>query len=160
MLAGADSSLVKFVEIPPNSMLAALDAKRVEAIVLFEPLRSEALATGARSLSKPFDAISRKFLSGAYFTTRTYLAENRSVVVRFADVMRQSSEYANAHYDELIPVINSFTKIAPEVIQRSNRVHFAAGLIPADIQPLIDVAVKYKEMPASFPAQDAIFSGR
>jgi NitT/TauT family transport system substrate-binding protein len=157
--AGADSTQIRFVEVPPNSMLAALDAKRVDAIILFEPLRSEALNTpGARSFGRPFDAISRRFLSGAYFANKAWIAQNRDTVTRFATVMRQSAEYVNAHFDELIPIVTTFTKIAPEVIQRSNRLHWAPTLTPAGIQPLIDVAAKYKELPAAFPAQDIIYS--
>jgi NitT/TauT family transport system substrate-binding protein len=156
---GGDSTLVKFVEMPPNSMLPALDAKRVDAIVLFEPLRSEALARGARSLGKPFDAISRRFLSGAYFATRSWLADNRDAALRFAAVLRQGAEYANAHYDELIPVISGFSKVSPEVVRRATQLHYATALAPSDIQPLIDVAVRYKEFPAPFRAQDTILPG-
>jgi NitT/TauT family transport system substrate-binding protein len=153
---GADSQHIRFVEMPPSSMLAALESKRVDAVVVFEPVRSAALAAGARSLGKPFDAISKRFTSGVYFGTNAWISTHRDAVLRYADVLRQAAEYANAHYDELVPLIISFTKMAPEVVQRANRVHFATSFAPTGIQPIIDIAAKYKEIPAAFPAQDII----
>ncbi len=118
--AGGDSTRVQFVEVPYSTMLAALDAKRVDAIVVFEPIRSAAIAAHERSLGKPFDAFSKRFLSGAFFATRTWIGQNREAAIRYGNVLRQSAEYCNAHYADLIPLISSYTKIAPEVVRRAN----------------------------------------
>jgi NitT/TauT family transport system substrate-binding protein len=157
--AGGDSTRVQFVEVPYSTMIAALDAKRVDAIVVFEPVRSAALAAHERSLGKPFDAFSKRFLSGAFFATRTWIAQNREAALRYGNVLRQSAEYCNAHYSDLIPLISSYTKIAPDVVRRANQLHFATSMVPEEIQPLIDVSVRYHEMPAAFAAQDAIIAG-
>jgi hypothetical protein len=50
--------------------------------------------------------------------------------------------------------------MAPETIGRTNRPHFPAAVTPAAIQPLVNVAAKYKEIPTAFRAQDAILSAR
>lgn len=155
---GADSSKIKFVEMPPSAMLGALQAKRVDVVGLFEPFRSEGAASGARALGAPYESISKEFVTGAWFGNSTWISQRRDAALRFADVIRQAGEYANAHYDELIPLISSFSKMAPEVIGRTNRPHFPRTLTPIGIQPLIDVALKYREIPAPFRAQDIILT--
>ena len=72
----------------------------------------------------------------------------------------RAGSYANAHYVDLIPLISSFSKMSPEVIGRTNRPHFPAAVTPAAIQPLVNVAAKYKEIPSAFRAQDVILSAR
>jgi len=156
---GGDSAKIRFVEMPPSAMLAALQAKRVDAIGAFEPFRSEALAAGARAIGSPYDAIAKQFITGAWFGNTTWIGQHRDAAIRFAEVIRAAGEYANAHYDELIPLMSSYSKIPSEVLQRSNRVHFPSTLSPAAIQPMIDIAAKYHEIAAPFRAQDMILRG-
>ena len=111
---GADSSKIRFVEMPPSTMLAALQSKRVDAIGAFEPFRSEAIAAGARPIGAPYDAIGREFLTGAWFGNGTWLEAHHDAGIRFAQVIRESGAYANAHYDELIPLMSSYSKIPVE----------------------------------------------
>jgi NitT/TauT family transport system substrate-binding protein len=153
--AGGDSTKVQFVEVPFGTQIATLDARRVDAIVVFEPVRSAAYAAGERSLGRPFDAFAKRFQSGAYFASRAWIDQNRAAALRYGEVLRQSADYCNAHYDELIPLVSSYTKLPVDVIRAANRVHFAPTLVAADIQPLIDVAARYREM-TTFSAEDAI----
>jgi NitT/TauT family transport system substrate-binding protein len=158
--AGADSSKIRFIEIPPSSTIAALQAKRVDAAGLFEPLRAEASGLGMRAIGAPYASISKEFITGAWFGNSTWIAGHRDAALRFAEVIRAAGDYANAHYAALIPLIASFSKMAPETIGRTNRPHFPAAVTPAAIQPLVNVAAKYKEIPTAFRAQDAILSAR
>jgi NitT/TauT family transport system substrate-binding protein len=155
---GGDSSKIRFIEIPPSSTIAALQAKRVDAAGLFEPLRAQATALGMRAIGAPYASISREFITGAWFGNSAWIGANREAALRFASVIRTAGEYANAHYAELVPMISTFSKIAPDVIEKTNRPHFPQAVTPAAIQPLINVCAKYKEIPAAFRAQDIILS--
>jgi NitT/TauT family transport system substrate-binding protein len=155
---GADSSKIRFVEMPPSSMLTALQTKRVDAVGLFEPFRTEGAAAGARALGAPYESISREFITGSWFGNSSWIAQNRNAALRFAEVIRQAGEYANAHFEELVPLMSSFSRMSAEVIARSNRPHHARAVTVAAIQPLIDVAAKYKEIPNAFRAQEFILT--
>lgn len=157
---GGDSTKVRFVELPPSAMIGALQEGRVEAAGLFEPFRSAALGMGLRSIGAPYASIGRGYLVGAWFANRSWLDQHRETALRFADVIRVAGQFANGHYEELIPLIATYSKMAPDVLQRVYRPHFAAAVTPKGIQPLIDVAARYQEIPAAFRAQDIILSRR
>lgn len=153
---GADPSNVRFIELTQSAMLAALEQKRVDAIALFEPFASAAEASDkARSIGRPYDAISRQFSVSAWFTVGTWLSTHHEAAVRFAQVMRQATEYANAHLADMIPIVASYTGMTPEVVKIGLKAKMAERLVPAQLQPLIDTAVKFGELTA-FPARDLL----
>lgn len=157
--AGADPTKVKFIELPPGTMLAALQSKRVDAAAVYEPYQSAALVAGMRTLGKPYDAIAPRFLTAGWFTTTTWINDHHDAALRFAQIVNQSQEYTNAHYDELIPFIAEFSKQTPEVLAKMPHVHVPNTTSPASIQPLIDLAVKFKELSQPFKAADLIMAG-
>lgn len=156
---GADNSKVHYIEIPPSATIAALQSKRVDAAGLFEPFRSQAIGLGLRSIAAPYASLGNQFLVDAWFGHRTWIAQNRYAALRFAEVIRTAGEYANAHYDDLIPFISTYSKMSADVLKRQSRPQFPGTVTPGSIQRLIDVSARYKEIPASFRAQDVILSG-
>ena len=158
--AGGDSTKVKFVELPQSTMLEAITAKRVDAIVAYEPFRTADEASGRlRSLGAPFSAISRDMMYTGWVALAPWVAQNRPAAAAFARVIRQSAAYTNPHFYELIPLMASVAKLAPETLQKLHRVRDATTLSAAYIQPVIDVAAHFKEIPAAFPAQELIAEG-
>lgn len=155
---GADSNNVRFVELPQASMAPALlEQKRVDAVSLFEPFASAIEGVGgARALARPYDAIAKAFNVTAWFAHGTWLAANRTSVVRFQNVMRQATEYANAHLTDMIPIVASFTGMTPEVVKLALKVKTAPTVLPAQLQPLIDTAAKVGELSGPFPARDLL----
>jgi NitT/TauT family transport system substrate-binding protein len=153
---GGDSTKIRFVELAPSANIAALQAKRIDVACLFEPFRTEAIRLGLRPLGAPYGSIARSFLVGAWFADRNWVAQHRDAVARFAEVLRTAGEYADNHYEELIPFIASYTKMEPDLLRRANHPHFPPAVAPAAIQPLIDVAARYREIPAAFRAEDMI----
>ena len=65
---GGDSTQVKFIEIPPPAMGAALAAGRVDAAWITEPFLTAA-KRNARPLVYGFDAIGKRFLLNVWFTS-------------------------------------------------------------------------------------------
>jgi NitT/TauT family transport system substrate-binding protein len=158
--AGGDSTKVKFVELPQSSMLEAVTAKRVDGLVAYEPFRTADEASGQlRSIGAPFSAISKDMMYTAWIAMAPWVAANRATAAKFAQVIRQSSEYTNPHFMELIPLMASVAKLAPESLQKLHRVRDATALNPAFIQPVIDIAAHFKEITTAFPAQEIIASG-
>lgn len=158
---GADFTKVSFLEMPQSTMLAALDARRVDAIMVSEPVLTATLASGrARQLAGPYGAIGKRFIVDNYFATATWLGSHRDLALRFADVMRRATAFTNGHYDQILPLIASYTSIDPSVLRAMRQIKGAAALTPDEIQPIIDVAAKYGEIPGAFPAQEMIFTAQ
>jgi NitT/TauT family transport system substrate-binding protein len=157
---GGDPTKIKFTEIPPSSMPAALEAKRVDAAASYEPFLSAAVHAGtAKVFAKPYDAIGTSFLTGAWFALAPWVNEHKAAAITFARVLDQASQYVNGHYDELTPLIASFTKLTPETLHNMVKLYTPPGLKAADLQPVIDVAARAKEIPAPFQAADLILPG-
>jgi NitT/TauT family transport system substrate-binding protein len=154
---GADPKAVKFVELPTLEAPVALAAGRVDGATLFNPAYAKAMADGKSRLVAPiFNAIAKRFLLGTWFTTTDYVQKNRGIVERFSRVVAEASAYAGAHPDDTLDDIVAFTGIDKSLIvhmQRSTQTPVANA---ADLQPVIDVAVKYGVIDKSFPATELI----
>ncbi|HXP94362.1 MAG TPA: ABC transporter substrate-binding protein [Candidatus Binatia bacterium] len=158
---GADPTKVRFIETIQSTMLAALDAKRVDAIMVSEPILTTCEASGrTRMLAGPYGSIAQRFVVDDFFASAAWLASHRDAALRFADVMRRATAYTNAHYDEMIPLIASYTSISLEVLRKMRQIKGAQALTPDQIQPIIEAAVKYGEIPSGLRAQEMIFTAR
>jgi len=156
---GADISKIKFVEMPPSSQLVALQEGRVDAIHVYEPFRGQAERAGARAIVAPYGTIGNGFAFSVWFSNTNFVTQHRDAALRFAQVMHDAALYTNAHYDELIPLIASFSKMTPDDVRAIRRVYAATSLKAADIQPVIEAAYRYHEIDRVFPAQELILPG-
>lgn len=161
---GGDSAGVKFLELPASSVAAALAAGRVDAATFTNPLLAAAIASKqAKVLSYPFDSLGKRYLMAGYFCTSDYAAKNADAVARFARVVAEASAYTNAHPAETVDMVSKFTSVAAEDVAHMTRVTCGTKLEPREIQPVVDVAVKYKIIPTRFDAKemcDAAILGR
>jgi ABC-type nitrate/sulfonate/bicarbonate transport system substrate-binding protein len=144
--------------MPASAMLAALQSRRVDAMVVYQPFDVAAIGAGARVLAKPYDAIALTFQAGIWFASRPWADAHRDATLRFVAAMHESAVYVNAHFDELLPMVTAFTKIDVETLRKTPHPRFPPVLGAALIQPVIDTAAKYRELPAAFRAQDMIFA--
>ena len=156
---GADLSKIRFLEIPPSLMLGALQSKRIDAFTIQEPFRGAAVAAGARAIASPYDAIAKTFLTAGWFANTTWSDQNRDAAIRFAQVIHQAATYTNAHFEQLLPLISSYSKISLESLKQSRPIRVPLSLNGTLIQPLIDIAARYHEIPGRFSAQEMILAG-
>ena len=141
---GGDSKSVKFVEMPSSAVLAALLDGRVAAATLSNPYFGNVSASGkVRLLSRPEDAIAKRFMITAWFATESYIEKNRDALARFAQTIQLSATYTNAHHAETVPVTAPFWGLEPAVLAGMTRSTMGAIVDPKDIQPVIDAALKY-----------------
>ena len=156
---GVDSSALKYVEIPANASLAAMESGRVVASTVYEPIYTAYMATGkVRVLGYPFDAISKHFADSVLFANVNWVNAHRDVVARFLQVMKQATAYVGSHEDELVPMLAEYAGVDPASIAKVHRPERRVTIGNADIQPVIDTAAKYKSIPKSFNAADVICS--
>lgn len=153
---GADPDGVHFVELGAPAMYAAMSEHRVDAIAVYNPFMAAAEASGARVLGKPYDAIATSFLTAAWCADANWVAAHRATALAFGKVIHDAAAYTNPHYTDLIPFIAGFSKTEVATLEKMQPVLVPPAVTAADIQPLIDVSAKYKELAASFPARDEI----
>jgi NitT/TauT family transport system substrate-binding protein len=154
---GGKSSAVKFVEIPFPQLPAALEAGRVDAAWLAEPFIHTA-EPFARTLATCFDTVAPRWMLGAWFATPAYISANRGVVDVFRTVITKTATWANANHDQSALILAKYSHLDPAVVKAMHRITYATHPEAALIQPAIDLAARYGAIPASFPAQELMFS--
>jgi NitT/TauT family transport system substrate-binding protein len=153
---GGDSATVRYVELPPSAMLAALDAGRVDAAYDGEPYLEIAKKTD-RVLFYGNDAIAKHYLSSVWCAALPWVKDHSDAVRRFASAMRETAEWAAKNPARAGELFASYSKTDPAVVASTPRVRFTGQLTPALVQPLIDASAKYNGF-KSFPAQDIIYA--
>jgi ABC-type nitrate/sulfonate/bicarbonate transport system substrate-binding protein len=86
--------------------------------------------------------------------------KNRDVVDRFAKVVEQAAAYTNAHETQTLPLYASFAGMDLDVVKQMHHTYSATSFDPREIQPVIDLAAKYKIIPRGFSASEFIVGGK
>jgi len=154
---GGDAGSVKFVELAPPAVPAALDQGRIDGGVLAEPLYSAALGTGKyRNAAPIFDAIGKHWAEAVIFARTDWIESHRALVERFSRAVRDVNLYVGAHESEASPLIVQYVGLDPAQAKGMLHSERSPYLTAADVQPPIDIAAKYKSIAKVFPAQDLI----
>lgn len=153
---GGDSKTVKFIELPVQQMSEAMTAGRVDAAIVQEPFIAGAKLKGMRIFADVFGAIGSSYLISAYFGTTDWAKANPDQVRAFQKVMHDTAVWANKNHAKTADILVNVLKVDPDVVPTMTRAIFAETLLPSQIQPPIDAAVKYGGI-ASFPASELIF---
>jgi NitT/TauT family transport system substrate-binding protein len=154
---GGDSTTVKFIEIPFPETIAALNAGRVDAAYLVEPFITLATRSGTvRLLATGDDAIATDFLSTVWYATSQWAGAHPDLVAKFVSAMVAAAHWGNANQDKVVPYLVKYLKADPVLAAAEHRPHFADRLVPALMQPWINVTAKYAKF-APFPAAEVIY---
>jgi NitT/TauT family transport system substrate-binding protein len=157
---GVDRSTIKYAEIPPSAALAAMEAKRLDGVTVFEPFFSSMVATGkVRAMAYPYDAIAKRFPDTLMFANTAWVNEHKDLVDRFLKATAEAAAYVAGHEKESIPLLAAFLKLDPAAFTNQHLPGRSVTLTAAELQPVIDAAAKYKAIPKAFPAQDMIYAG-
>jgi len=110
----------------------------------------------AQIIGRANDAISKHFISTAYFCAGDYAAKTVDALARFRKALSESATYANANRSKMIPLLVAYSGVEAKVLAEMPPVGAARQLESRLIQPLIDAALKYKSIAAPFPAKEMI----
>lgn len=157
---GGDAQQVHFIELPTSATPAAVAGGRVAAATISNPTLEKAIrAGGVRVLCHPLNAIANRFIQACYFCTADFARGHEDVLRRFRGALYDAAAYVNGHPAETLDTISTFTKIPPNVMAGMTRVVEATSMEPALIQPVVDAAVRYHAVAATFEAQQMIDPG-
>jgi NitT/TauT family transport system substrate-binding protein len=151
---GGDSTTLRFVEIPFSDMAGALGTGRIDAAYVAEPFLSGAAKAG-HVVAIEFDAIANAFLVAGWFTTTDWAKAHPEAVVRFAAAIREATEWALKNPAKCPDIVAKYLKMEPAQVAATPRAYFARSLVPAMVQPGIDLTARYAKFPP-FPAQELI----
>jgi NitT/TauT family transport system substrate-binding protein len=150
---GGDGTTLRELELSPTEQVAALDAGRIDSVVLKSPFLQQAQATNRfRILGRPLDAIAPHFLLSGWVASVDFIQKNPDVVSGYAAAMREAAVYTNAHQSETTDMVAQFTGQDPAVVSRGIRSVTADTITLADIQRPLDFAVKYGLVAKGFDA--------
>jgi NitT/TauT family transport system substrate-binding protein len=156
---GGDSKTLKWVEIPNSASGAALASHRTDVTMLNEPEVTAAVESGkARVLAPALSAIGEHFVLTIYFAQPDWAAKHTDALRKFNRVTYETAAYTNAHKPETEAMMSDITKIPLDVFHKMARVNHSTSTNPAELQPVIDVAAKYKNISRAFPAKEAYFN--
>lgn len=152
---GADPEKVKLYELPYAEMAPALARGTIAAAFLGEPFLSAAKAD-VKLLGKSYDAVAPSFYISSFFASRDWLAKNAETARKLATAIYDAARWANAHHDESAKILSKYAKLDLDKIRAMNRTTYATSLEARFMQPVLDIAVKYKLIEKPVAAADLI----
>lgn len=152
---GGDTSTVKYIEVPPSSVVEQLEAGRISASSIQDPELSNA-GTKVRRLGRAYDAIAKYCMLTAWFATTDWLSKNPATAHKIADALIAAGQWAMANPLAAAPIFEKYTKIH---LERCHEL-YAKTLDPALLQPVFDVGARYKIITAPVNATSFIWNGK
>lgn len=137
--AGVDPDSVKIVPIPYANQGAALASGQVDAAQMAEPFLTKA--------KKDFDIVSLDALDVAimphlpvstWFTSKKKLEQDPDVVRKFQLGLRDSSEYAQSHPDEVRAFLPEFSGVDASIVADMILPTWVTTVDPAKVQAVVD----------------------
>ncbi len=155
---GGNSQTLHYVELPISAVPGAIAQHRIDAAFNTEPILSEAIASGkVKPIIPVLSAIGKHFLFSVWFTSTTFAKTNPEAVKRFTAVITQAQAYVNTHHKEMAPLVADLSGLPVAEVAGAKLATCGTSLEPADLQPIIDVAVKYHAVLQAFDAKDIIY---
>ena len=153
---GGDSKTIKMIEVPFPEMVGALDGGRVDAAITSEPFTSQGLPAN-HLLGSVYASMPATILVFGFFATDAWLAAHADEALKFAGAIRKAAIWANAHHKESGTMLAAFTKMDPAIVAAMGPTVYATSLETAQIQPVLDNAVRYGMLEKPLDAGELIW---
>jgi NitT/TauT family transport system substrate-binding protein len=147
---GADPAKVNFVEFQQPAMAAALTRKTFDAAFIGEPFITfdKNGANEMRVIGHPLDCIGEGYLVSCWFSTRSWLEQNRDRKDRVVSAIYDTARWANAHQAQTLAILARTASINPDRLRGMVRVDYATATTPATLQPMLNIGFTEKVIPA------------
>lgn len=157
---GVAESDVKLVEVPPPTVVPALQRGTIDAGLLSEPFVTEAKGE-IRAAGYPFDAAAdhaqhKQFCVSVWYASKAWVDADRARARKAVAAIYNTARWANGHHDETFSILVNNGKLDADKIRGMLRVAFATSLTPDLVQPVLDVAQQVKIFPQPVAADSLI----
>jgi NitT/TauT family transport system substrate-binding protein len=154
---GGDSTKVKWIEIPFPQMALALANGQVDAYGAVEPFITVPVRQKqARLLGRQLGAIAPRLLIASYFGSEAWINGNVALVKAFVSAINRGIDAHNANLEEAKATLAKHTGLKPELFKDMALPAFEKQLLESDLQPMLDVALRYKFVDRKFPLSQVI----
>jgi NitT/TauT family transport system substrate-binding protein len=158
--AGSDPTKVHFVEIPPPQALAALQAGRVDAAVLSEPIVSAALAAGMKYIANPEKDTIPNLPAFVFVASKAYVAKNPAVVKAFTGAVLAANKQANANAALARTTAQTSTQVPAALLSKVTFPKFGEQALTADqVKAYEDLLVAHGGLSGAAPSPAAVLTG-
>jgi NitT/TauT family transport system substrate-binding protein len=154
---GGDAKSLKFVEVPPSELPAAVEQHRVAAAVVTEPFVT-ASAGKLRVLAPGMSSIGSEFVIGGWIVAKAWADAHRATALKLADAFAKTAHWANTHHAESGVILSKYTNLAPDLAAHMVRTAYAERVDLPAIQVELDAAVKYGFLKNTVAASDLLWT--
>jgi NitT/TauT family transport system substrate-binding protein len=156
---GGEGKSLHPIELTSSEQLAALNAGRVDVVVLRPPYLTVAMQSGnVRVLGKPLDVIAPRFLVSVWVATADYIAANTKTVNAFVAELAEGSRYTNTHPAESAEMVAQFSGQDASLLEHGVRSVTGESITLSDVQKPLDFAYKHGVIDQQFDARAVISS--
>ncbi len=154
---GGDSTKIKWVEIPFPQMPLALVNKQIDAYGGVEPfITGPVTSKQVRLLGRQLGAIAPRLLIASYFAQEAWITKNIAVVKGFIAALNRGIDAHNANPEEAKAVLAKHIGYKPELLKEMPLPAFEKVILTSDLQPMLDLALRYKFIEKKFPVSEVI----
>ncbi len=155
---GADPATVKFFELHFPEMTPALNRGTVDAALIGEPFLTENKAD-IRPIGVPFDVVAPSFTIFDWLARREWLDANAELARKLAGVFYETARWVNTHTADSAVIEARITKVDPQVVRTMVRNPLSTALRATDVQPVLDIATRYKLLDRPVRASELLAPG-
>jgi NitT/TauT family transport system substrate-binding protein len=150
---GADRSKIKMIELSFAEMAPSVQRGTIQAAVLAEPFLTSSFDR-LREVPKVYSAVGKRWAGEAWYARSEYAVKNAALVKRFMDALYATQKYVDRNPQKIEPLLSTNSKIPLETVHAMRKVVFSEGYRPELVQPVLDVAFRYNQLPRHMMAHE------
>ncbi len=146
---------VKFVELTFSQVGAALARGTIQAAILTEPFKSDAVRAGQiRDFGDTYLTIQPEIAPIFWFTTKGWIQKNPDVAKRLVAGIYATARWANTHYKESGEILAKVAKLDPAQVATMKRLYFATSNDKKYTEHTLALASQYNMLPRPVTFQE------
>lgn len=135
---------VKFVELKFGELGVALQRGTVQAAIIAEPAKAEALRAGlVREFGDTYLAIEPELCPLVWVAAKNWLQKNPDTAKSFVRGLFATAKWANVNTRQSGEILAKYSKVDPAVIASTKRLYFATQNDRKYFEPILDLATRY-----------------
>jgi len=135
---------VKFVELKFGEAGLALQRGTVQAAMIAEPAKAEALRAGlVREFSDTYLAIEPELCPLMWVASKDWVQKNPETAKAFVRGMYATARWANVNLRQSADILAKYAKVDASVINMTKRLYFATQNDRKYVEPILDLAERY-----------------
>src|SRR3970282_315699 len=139
-------------------MEPSLVNKQIDGFVAVEPFVTIPSKVNKKTkvLGYPLGGIAPRLLSASYSASEACIQKNVETVKAFVTALNRGIDAHNANPEEAKVVLAKHTGLKPELLKELVVPAFEQKILESDLQPMLDVSLKYKLIEKKFPPREVI----